>query len=83
MIKKLMFRQHWQTMLDKCCLNGPVPTGLLLASVLDLGMIALYTTANNFSYTHLANPELEPRKASENKMQISQGRVTESGVICP
>ncbi len=24
-----MFRQHWQTMLNKCCLNGPVPTGLL------------------------------------------------------
>ena len=22
-----MFRQQWQTMLNKCCLNGPVPTG--------------------------------------------------------
>ena len=24
--QKLMFRQHSQTMLNKCCLNGPVPT---------------------------------------------------------
>ncbi len=24
---KLMFRQHWQIMLNKYCLNGPVPTG--------------------------------------------------------
>ncbi len=29
-----MFRQHWQTMLNKCCLNGPVPTGMCLMSIL-------------------------------------------------
>ena len=27
--QNLMFKQHWQTMLNKCCLNGPVPTGNL------------------------------------------------------
>ncbi len=27
-----MFRQHWQTMLNKCCLNGPVPTGYTVGS---------------------------------------------------
>ncbi len=24
-----MFRQHWQTMLNECCLNGPVSTGFV------------------------------------------------------
>ncbi len=28
--QKLIFRQDWQTMLNKCCLNGPVPTGQYL-----------------------------------------------------
>ena len=25
-----MLKQHWQKMLNKCCLNGPVPTSLEL-----------------------------------------------------
>ncbi len=32
-----MFRQHWQTMLNKCCLNGPVPTGTICIKVSENG----------------------------------------------
>ena len=54
--QKLMFRQHWQTMLNKCCLNGPVPTGIV-----DLHQIAI--SGDVWKATKLTNWKLMSEKA--------------------
>ncbi len=49
MIKKLMFRQHWQTMLNKCYENGPVQTGdFSIGSSSPTGMVIPITSLQAF-----------------------------------